>query len=64
MAGSGTKTTAIAEASDVAPTINKVEEEAAAIEEIAVMLKTPKRHTPTPSRRTSTYCTASHVDTT
>ena len=38
----------IAEARDAARTITKVEEEAAATEEIAAMPTTPKRHTPTP----------------
>ena len=38
----------IAEARDVAPTITKMEEEAAATEEIAAMPTTPKRHTTTP----------------
>ena len=35
----------IAKDRDVAPTITKVEEEAAATEEIVAMLTTPKRHT-------------------
>ena len=44
MAGSGTTMKKIAEASDVAPTTNKVEEKVVATEEIAAMPETPKRH--------------------
>ena len=44
MAGRGTTMKTIAEARDVAPTTTKVEEEAAATEEIAVMQATPKKH--------------------
>ena len=43
VAEKGTTMKTIAEARDVAPTTNKVEEEAVATEEIAAMPATPKR---------------------
>ena len=44
MVGKGKTMKNIAEASNVAPTTTKVEEEAMAKEEIAAMPATPKRH--------------------